>query len=213
MPSSIEIKERDYGYIFDYQNERSIINITPTVLSNSIKCIPREYLEMDMEELEKQVKPTKIEKAVKVLFWREYNRSQLTNTDLRMSALHIGVCHESYLYKKVFSNTKTLAWILTQNIEDEMQLHLMYDKGLKRVEEILDCNIRKSNGEIDIKIAELVLKAYGMIENRVKGMATQRIEKKSLNVRLEETINDDNREEKIKLLKERLNKFNEQGTD
>jgi hypothetical protein len=205
------LKEKDYGYIFDKDNSRSLVNITPTVISNYIKCIPVEYLETDLDKLEEGVRPTRTDRAVKVLFWREYNRAQLTNTAMHTAGLWRGVCQEMHLYKQILCNTKKLAWILSQSIEDELQLHLLYDKGLKRVEEILDFAIKKPDGKIDVKCAELVLKAYAMIENRVKGMATQRIEKKSLSLKLEEAITDENREEKIKLLKEKLTKFSEQG--
>ena len=205
MNDIIVTKEDDYSAIFSKNDKRSIVNITPTKVSSHISTIPRDFLDMDKEELEKLVNPTRTDRALKAIFWREYNKAQLTETNMTTRGMWLGVCQEMWFYKHILTDNRKMAWILSPNVEDDVRLHLMYDKGLDRVEEILDSEITNTKGMLDPKKADVVLKAWKMLDDRVKGLAVQKIEKKSLSVKVSDgQVTHDSRQELIEKLQKKM---------
>lgn len=208
LTNPIAIKEHDYSFIFDPKNAESIVALAPSKLAKAVECVPSGFLEMDREELEAEVNPTKTDKAIKIAFWREYNRSRLTGTHISMRGIANGICHESYINHKFLPSSKKIAWMLQANIADEIGMQIMYEKSMDRLDEILNSNMTDKNGNLDARRAEVVLKAIQLIENRVKGLAIQRTESKNLNVKIEEkTDGSKDREEIISGLRERLGKL------
>lgn len=208
LTNPIAVKEHDYSFIFDPKNAESIVALSPTKLANAIKCVPTGFLEMNREELEVEINPSKTDKAIKIAFWREYNRSRLTDTHISMRGICNGICQEAYLYHKFLPSSKKIAWMLQANLSDEIGMQIMYEKSMDRLDEILHSDMSDKNGRLDARRAEVVLKAIQLIENRVKGLAIQRTESKNLNVKIEEkTDGSKDREKIIEGLRERLGKL------
>jgi len=192
------------SFIFDENNPRSLINIVSDKLSKCIQDVPKELLDKSLIELEAEVKPSKMLKAVKVMFWREVNRAQMHNTVMVSANVWRGACHENTFYNRVLPNPKRMAWLLIPNMESELELKLLYDKGMERLEEIVNMDIRKQDrNEIDPKKAEVIMKAIKMIADRVNPV-TQKIEQKQLKVSISDSNTKKEVQHKIEEMKKKI---------
>lgn len=208
MKNLVTRKSDDYSMIFDNKEPNSLVNITPSRFSTRLMTVPRDFLDLGLSELEDKLKPTRLDRALKACFWKEYNRAMLTNTKMTLRGMHWGVCQEKVFIKTILGTNMKMAWLIQPNIEDEVRLQLLYDRGLERVEEILDSEIVNAKGFMDPKKAEVVLKAFKMLDDRVKGLAVQETRIKKESVQVNVNTNEDgkftNREEVIQRIKRKM---------
>ena len=205
--SLIQVKEEDYKFLYNPSDPLAIVNMVPLSLSNAIRALPRQFLEMSKEELEQGLRLSKTDRAFRKSFWREYNRSAMLGETVNLRDTCRGVCCFSYT-KALRNNSRKVAWLIKRDMDDELMMSLLYERSMERLDEILESDITKANGTLDPSKANVVLKAIQMIENRVKGMATQRTESKHLKVSIEERADgSETREETIERIREKLGKL------
>jgi hypothetical protein len=82
----------------------------------------------------------------------------------------------SFYIKQALSIPEHLAWIICPPTSYENTLEEALTRGMKRINEILDLPLFESNGKIDYRAAELIMRAVGFVDVRKHGMPTQRTE-------------------------------------
>lgn len=174
---------------------KEIVRFSSNKLGKCIQEIPIELLEMDVDELEKNVKPTKKDRMLKINLQNEINRSQRECTDINNSHICRGVCHLNH-FLKVMENKEKLAWMLMPSSTNELRLEVQNDWADERLDELLRLDIFNENGELDRAKAELVFKAIKMVKDRTSPVIS-RSEVKQLQVKADLNKKEDISEEEL----------------
>ena len=170
----------------DKDNPRSVINLVPLSVSKSIECIPDEVFALGEAELKKMAKPTEAEEKLRYSFWREYDLAQIGHRRMMISNVVSGVCHNSYFFRYVVTNSFKMAYILTPPPDYEVTIQEMLALGLSQLRDILTQPHVKKNGEVDSKLADVKYRIVEGLQLRVKGAVPHRVESKNLNVNVEQ---------------------------
>lgn len=115
-----------------------------------------------------------LDRKLKLALWTEYSKAFQLDTEMNMYKVVRGTCSQNFLEYDYLRNPYKAAWILIPPKNYEETLDIILLRGLERIEEIIDIDMNKRNkkGErvgIDPKLADVVLRAYKMVEDRVKG--------------------------------------------
>lgn len=171
--------------IKDTSNPRSIINLTPSSVSNAIGYIPESIFELGERELKQAAKPTEIEERLRYSFWREYDQAQSALRRINLANIYGGVCSQTHFLKNIVSNSFKLAYILTPPLDYEVQMQELLGLGLEQLRDILLQPHVDDNGKPNPKMADVKQKIVESLHLRVKGAVPYRMETKNLNVNVD----------------------------
>ena len=182
-----EIFALDYT---DLDNERSLINIVPDKLKQKLKCEKiMNLLEHDEMALRKIVKPSVTSNRLRSSFWIEYNLAQSNKTMMKMENVYKGICSRQNFYVLIDKDA-TVAWMLMPVADYHIALHEAHGFGVDRLREILNMPLYKHEliktkdgskskarrtSTPDIRMAQLFVKVFELLDNRVKGAVVQKI--------------------------------------
>lgn len=155
---------------WDEDNPRSLINIAPREIKDTMRRIPKEWLLMGEKELESFLEPTTDDSRLRKAFWAEYEHAQalIERMNLARISQRVGVV-EKFLLRQLKS-TERLAWILCPPVVYEMYLDEALDFSFRRLrDEILTIPFRHPDGTPDHKAMELFIKATAFIDMRKNG--------------------------------------------
>ena len=176
--------------VMEYGNPRSVFNIVSTSLQDAMRLIPSNYFEHDEGYLRKLLKPNETVCRIRLNFWHEYQRAQENFGKMFNTNIARGVCSKEYLERYVFKDPKALAWILCPPTSYVASMQESLNIGLRKIRQILNLKIKDKSGKVDHKSAELVLKAFALVDLRMKGSIIQRheikSETKSLNIHMDQ---------------------------
>lgn len=162
--------------IYSESNPRSVINIVPDSLKTAILAVPKKYIGQDEKSLRITLKPSQTHSHIRTSFWYEYNHAQETQKKMRISAIAGGVCSKEYFEDYVMKDPQVMAWILCPPTSYEAALRNALEVGTSRLLEILQLPITNPNGSINSNAANVVLKAFMLVDLRMKGSIVQRHE-------------------------------------
>jgi len=163
------------------ENPSSFYNKVSPRFQEALDGIPDEYLVKDESELVEEIRPNQTVNCLRFRLWEEYNKAMdRKKSDVRIAAICRGICATNYFYKAVLRNKKVLAYLLVppKDYEDAANEALML--GLTQVRRILHFPLWDKDGKPDSKVARLQLDVVKMLDNRLRGAPTQRIEQKTL---------------------------------
>lgn len=175
--------------VFDSDDNDSVVNMLSDRLRDAIIELEPELFDMTEGELRREVKPTQTDYALRVSLWREIEKAWISGRGKIVTRqILAGICTEGYFYNKFLKDPRKVAWLVlpAQTYAKEMEAILM--RFTQRYHEIADLEFVDAKGKVNVKVAELVLKAGQEVANRVKGLAVQRIaqtsksEKRSVSV-------------------------------
>lgn len=176
------------GGPYDKNDKRSLYNIMPLICRKTVDEMPVSLLTMDEVHLEHSVRPTPYLNQLRTAFWQEYDAAQNSLTAMTVQGIqsHMGSKSPSMLLKEHLTQFKSLAWILVPPTHYDSLIDEALNRGMRRLQQILDLPMHKSDGEIDHKAIELIMKATAFLDIRKNGMPTQRTiqEVKQMNVHL-----------------------------
>lgn len=174
------------------EERRTLISMLPPYVKEAAEKIPEQLRYMDEKELRKYVRPNPSVQALRNSFWLEYARCiDKEGQWLKIGNILSGICTIEYWAQVVTKNSGMMEWILRPPISYNKAMEEALYFGVERIREILelpftynmiDPRTGKEREVVDSKAAELVLKAFMIIDNRVKGSVLQRSETKSLQV-------------------------------
>ncbi len=136
-------------------------------------------LSVDEDELKKITKPTHDTNHLRLRFWSEFETAQKTKCKMNFRHILDGIVSPAGFYMQVHSLGK-LAWILRPPKDYTESIQEALSSAMSGVREILDAEIRNDDGSYNTSVMNAKLKAFGMLDNRAKGMPTQKVLRKSL---------------------------------
>ena len=169
------------------ESTRGLFDIAPVAVRRAVlESKDPSLFSQDTKELESEITPTRTDKKIKLSFWKEYDRASRDHCPMKTENICKNVCHPNYFRDHFLKREKKVAWLFIPPTDYLLELESMMSIAADRINEIINIPIERTNKNgdqvIDIKAAELVLKAIKQLEDRVKGAPTQRLDQRSLQV-------------------------------
>lgn len=155
--------------IADLENPQSLIYLVPPDIAKEITLLDQKLLEMSEEELDERFPdPTASVMQVRRLFWLEFDRAIDNRQKMDMSRCYSGVVSRPG-FMRMMTTSRQLAWIINPPKEYLNEIEDLHYVGLRQIREILKAPVKLPNGMLDPKIADVKLKAWAMLDLRLKG--------------------------------------------
>lgn len=193
----IETRKQKIAEVFEASHPTSVYNMVPDSMQKAMHMIDPKYMSWKESTLYKKCKPDERAERFRLELWQEYDRAKdRQQTQLSMKRVLEGTCTEYYYKQVILKTPKLLAWILTPPADYLVFMKEMLHLGQRRMRELMSVSpvshVEGKNGEdgkdeVDMKLATLQIKAFALLDNRIKGAVTQRhvIEQKNLNVNID----------------------------
>lgn len=171
-------------------NPRSLINITNSVLSKQIMCIPQEVLEMSESELEHHATPHDTERKLRAAFQMELERATRTEDTMLSVNIYRGIVSKPYWDKYILHNSYKLAYIIRPYPEYEAQLEDMLQLALDEMRKILKEPLKDKGGKFNVQLANLKTQIAEKLQDRRRGVVAQKllVDQKSMNVNITKDV-------------------------
>jgi len=183
-------------------------NVVPDSFRNALETIDPRWMSHKEETVTRNADPNDMDENFRLSFWTEYNTSKDLQKKFSMERVMSGVCSPFYYKHTILKKPRLMAYIAYPPTNYLLFMKNMLYKGQHRMKEIMSVSaisqvpvmdrVTKEqavdkNGdlvtktEIDIKLANMQLKTFALIDNRVKGAIVQKvkIENKNLNVNVD----------------------------
>lgn len=131
--------------IKDRSQKTSMVNMVSSgAVSEAIMAIPDELLLMDEGELRRQCKPNASDELIKTSFWNAYEVAMARESkQMDIVSVYVRSCTRAYFFNKFITNSFKLAWCLVPPPNYEIQIETLLNKGLQRLNELLDTPIQQ----------------------------------------------------------------------
>lgn len=120
---------------------------------------------------------TLITMRVRIALWQEFELAILNNRNIRVKQIFAGVCTETAFYNLI-ENPIRLAFILLAPTDYIVTLKEAHEAGLDKLRELLSAKIIDDEGYMNPKAADMVIKAFALIDARLKGAIVQRVDQR-----------------------------------
>lgn len=187
--TEVDSKQVDKVF-FDLENPNSLINrVWPEFVPyvRAVADIYPQHLLDNENKVKAFCSPDERDLRVRLKFWDEYYQSTAQDRVMKLNHVTHG-CVSYDTWEHVYlPNRLKLLWVLTQPSTYTCSMRSLLEKGLERLHEIMDMPLMVRKGgrlEPDIRMISQVLKAFQLVDLRVKGSVVQRmqIDQRSLNV-------------------------------
>ena len=183
------VTEIDQFHPVDQENH-VLLSIMPHYAQVAFKAVPEELRFMDERELRAHVKPNSSVEALRNSFWVEYAKARDKCLRMQMSSVYSGICSAEYFINNVLKSPGMTAWVMRPPVDYSRAMEALLIFGIERLREIMEAPVYKTTRDkhgimtrsLDADAAKVVLKAYELVDMRMKGNFTQRSEVKSLHV-------------------------------
>ena len=176
--------------IWDRNNPRSIANLLPP---NYAEILSKGWLTrpdlhgLNDRELWKKLRaegktPNPHDNRMRYKFWVEYDDAQNECRKMQISRIIAGVTTIDHFLSYYLTIPEKCVWMLTMPAEYDAVAKEALSFGMERLRDMLEMDTHDSKGRPNVKLMELQAKIVGMLDIRVKGAITQRIEQKTLSV-------------------------------
>lgn len=123
---------------------------------------------------------TVVLQRLRVALWQEFERAIHNNRLIKISQVYAGTCSESTFYSLISSPEK-LAYILCAPADYIVMLKEAHNAGLEKLREIFSAKMMDEDGWLNHKAADMVIKAFALLDARLKGAVIQRVDQRVLN--------------------------------
>lgn len=188
----------------EVDESRNVINLVPPNVRmrilDAMEKAPNYFNKSEME-LWNIVRPSDTADGIRIAFWHEYNRVQdAGKNQMIMHNVYGGFMHSPNFYKDFLPKAANIAWMLNIPTHYLMSLEAHLQHGKNTLGKIIRVNLFEKDGSLKIKEAQIFLKAYEMLDNRVKGSVVQRIESKSAHLNVTQRLDADEIKKEIEAL-------------
>lgn len=197
--------------VWSSTSTRSLYNLAPEVIKRGMDAILEvrpALAEIPMEQIQAEVAGelaayAKLNaqqdisldqlKTLRMTLWEEYGRAVANRTLMYLDKIVRGVCSPSGFYTAVCSQPTRLAFILCPPPDYQTVLAGLHATALERIRAILEMPLTKDvynkDGDIvgttaNTAVAGVVLKAYQMLDVRLKGSVVQRVQQQSISLQM-----------------------------
>ncbi len=126
--------------------------------------------------------PTVNDYRIRFHFWLEYENSLAEDRDMKTVNIHSLVCDASLFRRLFFGLPYRAAFLLCRPAGYQSVVKETLSHGLYRMREILDLPERDEKGKLNVKLLELKAKIFAMMDMRVNGAPTQKIQQLNMNL-------------------------------
>lgn len=186
--------------LFDKENPASLINMLPTRLIDVLERVraqmPRAvfFAERDIRKI---VKPDERDERLRLAFWDEYNNSTALRKKMSMNVILDQVTsYDTWTNLYEPDDTKML-WIFTPPRSYANSMKYILHLAVQRLEELMQTPFVNANGKFDAQAAALVLKAFQLVDLRVKGAIIQNINIRQQNLNLNADVTHEQLAERV----------------
>ena len=156
------------------------ILIAPPVLQ---RVMLKFQIEQELHE-EYLPKPRPMWENVRSSFWSEYYKAIKEDRIMEVKNIISGVCTSRHFINSILKSKNACAWVFRPLPDFFAERDKALKKALERIQEILDLPMYDKKGNVDTKVANLLVKTIKMVEDRVEGSIINRNENKSLSVKI-----------------------------
>lgn len=192
------VTEEALNSLYDAENPDSLINRIPPrlvpVFERVRTKLPRTLL-ADERAIRRYVSPDERDERVRLAFWDEFNASTAAGKKMSLQSFISGACSWESWVTAYEPNDKRMCWIFTPPTSYAAQMRHILHRGTERLLEVMNLPmIDEETGKVDVKVANLILRAWQLADMRVKGGVMQKlqIEQKSMNLNLNADSNLEN---------------------
>lgn len=168
--------------IWDEMNSRSLVNMLPEHISREARNVyfeHPEYFGLSERELakvireKKDLRPCATVNRIRLKMWEEYDRAQMTNTDMDLVRVYGAICAKE-TFASLMKVAYNIAWILCPPTDYLVMMEESLLFGIEQIRDILDLEI-VAHGQVNARLAELKVKIVMMLDERVKGAVTKHL--------------------------------------
>ena len=170
-----------------------LYNIVPDSFRKALYLIDPRWMSWKEETLARKADISDRDENFRLAFWTEYNTCKDMGKKFAIHRVMAGVCSPYYYKTTILKKPMLMAYMVYPPTDYLVFMQNMLYKGQKRMQEVMSASaievVRNDKGEVidtkvDMKLANLQLKTFALIDNRVKGAIVQRVkvEQKNLNV-------------------------------
>ncbi|HZX13688.1 MAG TPA: hypothetical protein VFF49_04735 [Thermodesulfobacteriota bacterium] len=173
---------------WELENSKSVINLVSDKMRSYMRQLPPELLSLSEKEIRKRLAPGWIDEQLRIAFWDEYFVTIDNNAKrMRMDAVYARVCARDVFYDRL-RLPLPLAFICKPPQDYIYQMRSLLNIGMERFQEILNLPIEGEDGRINTGLIREIVKIVTIVDNRVKGAVTQKIQidgtQKNLNMNI-----------------------------
>lgn len=177
------------------EQEQSVLDlVTPAVRKHIEAAMVLEPVLFDMEEkyLYQELcgmacRPNAIDNRIRVQFWLEYDTACAELRIMEPVRIYSGVCSLQAWYK-MLSKPAKVAWMMLPPVHYINKMKAALDFGVDMLDDILKRKPEDyENENAQIKFMELQVKIISMLDQRISGAYTQKIEQKNMNLNISTT--------------------------
>ena len=177
---------------------RFAYSVSSSTLQSMIDQVPESHFKVPIEELQQLAKNSgsfSLE-LLRNNFWVMCEKIQgvygIDNIHeapkIEVKDIVKGVMTDDMFYRGISVNAARLAYILRPYPEHKAEMHRLLRKLITKLDEIMDLPLIDQKGKPDWRGANLLLRVYTLIDNRLHGGVVQRVEQKNLNLSIDRTI-------------------------
>lgn len=121
---------------------------------------------------------------VRLAFWEEYERAARAHEKMEQQRMYMGVCRNDLYFKLYDKYPALLAWVICPLAGYLLQRKELEFMAQERMIEILAVSAVRDDGRLDSRWGKMQVEIYGLLQDRIYGGVTQKIqsEQKSVNV-------------------------------
>jgi len=173
-----------------------LYNVVPDSFRNALALVDPRWMSHKEETVTKHADPTDRDENFRLAFWTEYNTCKDLDKPFSIHRVMSGVCSPYYYKHTILKTPRLVAYIVYPPTDYMNFMKNMLYKGQQRMKEIMSVSAINEVTEtdkdgkettkkvLDMKLANMQLKTFALLDNRVKGAIVQRVkvEQKNLNV-------------------------------
>lgn len=163
--------------IYDENNPLAVVRMAPPELAKLILEVPEGDRIGFEDDLREELKPSSTENLLRLNFWIEYMRAQMTPPHkMYLTNIVRGACPPQYFILHFTKKKSRIKWILCPPAQYEARLEEALDYGLARLREILSLPLINSKGYIDSRLADIILKITQFLDAKINGAIASKIQ-------------------------------------
>jgi|GEM_PF-2981740 len=175
---------------FDVEDPDSLYHMVPMSVQAAMQDINPLWFSWTEQTVIRKFEITARDMRLRLGFWDEYFTAKDQGRKMMMSRVYNGACSRRFWEDSILKSPKKLSFIMTMPGDYMKSMKALHYMAVARLEEIIKFPLR-SKGKPNLLVADRVMKAFSLIDNRVKGLAVQRmqVEQKNMNVNINKDMN------------------------
>lgn len=189
-----EVHQNLVGYLFDPACPTSLAALLPEKLvSRLLELLAPDHEAMTLLPDEEQLtdhldkkygyKRPGADERLRVSFWMEYERALNQGDRMIVGNIHNLVCDERSFYRVFLARSAPAIFLCSRPTEYQAHVRELLGHGLRQLRKILDMPVEDpKTGKLNMKMLELKTRITAMMDMRVHGAPTQKVQQLNLNV-------------------------------